>query len=373
MAYFNELPNLDIESRLADRSSTEDYIRIKNIWKRARIREDLINSISAFSYYDIKDGERPDQIAEKLYGDPELDWVILISNNIINVNEQWPIDNNSLYKYLMDKYGREEELQKIHHIETVEQKESYNRLVVPSGLIVDLSTTESIKTETNKSKYTLESYPIIDADNKISVNLVQYMKLGVRDKVIQNIQIKLIDNQEDITNLSVYGRNGSTYNVEIKNDLENNWPSSWGGKLIVNGRSDMIEIQIDEEIYNDTFIRIGNKLFSIYTDLETDSPTIELAYTVYENYVPNPRPNMTIKIERSGFNTPILNQERQEVINFKNTNIVTNYEYEVKKNEDKRRILILRPEFLGLFISDLRNIMRYDKSTQYIDQTNRRV
>ena len=52
---------------------------------------------------------------------------------------------------------------------------------------------------------------------------------------------------------------------------------------------------------------------------------------------------------------------------------ITNYEYEVNENEKKRQILLLKPEYLGVFISDMKNIMKYDKSSDYIDSKTKGV
>ena len=137
MAYFRELPNISFLSRLPNASTNEDYITVKNLFKRAKIRTDINNAITAFDYYQIEDNQRPEVVASKLYGDPELDWVILITNNITNVRDQWPLCNNDLYNYMIDKYDTEEALSNIHHYETTEVKDEYDRLVVPSGLQVD--------------------------------------------------------------------------------------------------------------------------------------------------------------------------------------------------------------------------------------------
>jgi hypothetical protein len=137
MAYFNELPNISFLSRLPNASTNEDYITVKNLFKRAKIRTDINNAITAFDYYQITDNQRPEIVASSLYGDPELDWVILITNNITNVRDQWPLSNNDLYNYMIDKYGSDESLSDIHHYETTEVKDEYDRLVVPSGLQVD--------------------------------------------------------------------------------------------------------------------------------------------------------------------------------------------------------------------------------------------
>ena len=67
MSYFRELPDLEYLSQSPDRRSSGDYIKVKNIFKRPKLREDIKNVITAFNYYQVEDGERPDQIAEKIY------------------------------------------------------------------------------------------------------------------------------------------------------------------------------------------------------------------------------------------------------------------------------------------------------------------
>ncbi len=209
MGYFNELPNLDYLSQLPDVNSNETYITVKNLFKRAKLRTDIINIITAFNYYQIEDNQRPDVIAQKLYGDAELDWVILITNNITNIREEWPLSNQNLYNHMIEKYETENALSSIHHYETTEVKDEYNRLVVPSGLQVD-----------------------------------------------------------------------SNYSI--------------------------------------TYSKLNNALVTV---------------------------------------SPVKS--------------VTNYEYEINENETKRKIRVLKPQYLSVVITDMRNIMRYDKSSQYLDQNTK--
>ena len=209
MGYFNELPNLDYLSQLPDANSNETYITVKNLFKRAKLRTDIVNVITAFNYYQIQDNQRPDIIAQKLYDDAELDWVILITNNITNIREEWPLSNQNLYYYMIDKYGSDENISGIHHYETTEVKDEYNRLVVPSGLQVDAN-------------------------------------------------------------------------------------------------------------YSITYSKLDNALVTV---------------------------------------SPVKS--------------VTNYEYEVDKNEKKRLIRILKPQYLSVVITDMRNIMRYDISSQYLNQNTK--
>ena len=138
MAYFNELPNISYPSLLPRSNKVEDRIVVKNIFKRAKLRDDVEQALTAFNYYQIEDGLRPDMVAQKLYDDPELDWVVLTSNNITNIRDQWPLSNNDLHDYMLEKYGSESMILGIHHYETKEILDEYNRVVIPAGLEVDI-------------------------------------------------------------------------------------------------------------------------------------------------------------------------------------------------------------------------------------------
>ena len=139
MAYFNELPNISYPSLLPRSNKAEDRIIVKNIFKRAKLRDDVDQAITAFNYYQIEDGMRPDMVAERLYNDPELDWVVLTSNNITNVRDQWPLSHNDLYEHMLEKYGSETNIQGISHYETRQVLDEFNRVVVPAGLKVDFN------------------------------------------------------------------------------------------------------------------------------------------------------------------------------------------------------------------------------------------
>ena len=139
MAYFQELPNISYPSLLPRSNKAEDRIEVKNIFKRAKLRDDVDQAITAFNYYQIEDGMRPDMVAEKLYNDSELDWVVLTSNNITNVRDQWPLSHNDLYEHMLEKYGSETNIQGISHYETRQVLDEYNRVVVPAGLKVDFN------------------------------------------------------------------------------------------------------------------------------------------------------------------------------------------------------------------------------------------
>ena len=137
MAYFQELPNISYPSLLSANNKVEDRIIVKNLFKRSKLRTDVDQSITAFNYYTIKEGMRPDMIAQELYGDPELDWVVLTSNNITNIRDQWPLNHNDLHEYMLEKYGSEANIAKVEIYETREILDEFNRVIMPAGLRVD--------------------------------------------------------------------------------------------------------------------------------------------------------------------------------------------------------------------------------------------
>ena len=142
MGYFRELPNLEYQSFLSDSISSQSYLKVKNLFRRNKLRDDLQSNFTVFDKYEIMEGARPDTVAEELFGDSELDWVVLITAGIINVRDEWPLSDRELYDYSYNIHG--ENLTDIHHYETTEVKDSkevhgikMNRLILPKGKVVD--------------------------------------------------------------------------------------------------------------------------------------------------------------------------------------------------------------------------------------------
>ena len=141
MPYFNELPDISYPSLLPTSNKIEDRVTVKNIFKRSKLRTDVDQAITAFNYYYIQDGYRPDMVAEEIYDDSELDWVILTANNIINVRDQWPLGHNDLHNHIVEKYGSETNVLDIHHYETIKIIDEYNRVILDGGSKVDANFT----------------------------------------------------------------------------------------------------------------------------------------------------------------------------------------------------------------------------------------
>jgi len=134
--YFRRLPNLDYPSLLNDRESNIDFVQTKNLFRRAKIREDLFANFMQFDKYQIIGDERPDNVAEKVYDRDDYDWIVLMSNNIIDINNEWPLTQSQLNEFLNEKYTPQE-LVSIHHYETLELRDNKNQLILPAGIVVD--------------------------------------------------------------------------------------------------------------------------------------------------------------------------------------------------------------------------------------------
>ena len=174
MSYFRELPNISYVSLLKDRNKNDERILVKNIFKRAKIRTDVDQAITAFEYYQISENMRPDVVAENVYGDPELDWIILITNNITNIRNEWPLSNNDLYNYMVEKYGVTG-ITDVHHYETTEMKDDQDRMLLEAGLQVDSNFTFQVgdKTYTPVQQVTNQQYEMDKNEEKRRIKILK--------------------------------------------------------------------------------------------------------------------------------------------------------------------------------------------------------
>ena len=135
MTYFRELPDIQYQNFLPDSNSSQSYIDMKNIFLRGKLRDDLQNNFTVFTKYVIGERERPDQIAEKLYGDPGLDWIIITTANITNFQNDLPLTSQQLYDMVDRKYGTAKDEIKLYR--TTEVRDNDGRLFLNAGIVVD--------------------------------------------------------------------------------------------------------------------------------------------------------------------------------------------------------------------------------------------
>ena len=131
--YFSKVPDFEYVSRLPG-ATIGDYVTVKNLFKRGAIEEDILNNLAFQTKYKIIGDDRPDNVAYDFYGSSTLDWLVLLGNNIVNIQTEWPLLQNDFDRFLLDKYGSYDKLNETHHYETQEIKNSKDVVIVPKGL-----------------------------------------------------------------------------------------------------------------------------------------------------------------------------------------------------------------------------------------------
>ena len=134
--YFNYIPDFEYVSRLPKAQSISDYLRVKNLFKRTKISQTIFDDLTYFTKYQVIADERPDNIAFRVYGDSNLDWMVMLANNITNLQDEWPLEESAFYRFLLNKYTSEAGMEKVHHYETQKVADSKGRIIVPKGLKV---------------------------------------------------------------------------------------------------------------------------------------------------------------------------------------------------------------------------------------------
>lgn len=137
MGYFRELPDIAYQSPLLHKNSSRDFLLIKNIFRRTKLYDFLESNVTLLNTFTIGDGDRPDTIAEELYGDATLDYIVVLVAGITNITNEWPLQDYQVYDYALEKYGSETEMNAIRYHETLEIIDDQNRQIVPPNLIVD--------------------------------------------------------------------------------------------------------------------------------------------------------------------------------------------------------------------------------------------
>ena len=199
-SYFKQLPNLDYPSLKNDRTSAYDYEIVKNFFKRAVLRDDVYGSLVNFEKYSVKDDERPDQVAYNFYDDSNLDWVVLTTNNIVHVRDEWPMGSQDFLTYLNAKYTAAE-LTNIHHYETKVIRDAANNLIQPAGIYVDSDhsiTYVDRGVTTTKSEITSVTFlehETNENDKKRNINILRRELLDTFFRDINNIMVYKESNQ----------------------------------------------------------------------------------------------------------------------------------------------------------------------------------
>ena len=196
-AYFRNIPDFEYVSRNADTKQISEYQKVKNLFKRGKLKNDIFNDLTYFTKYQIIGDDRPDNVAFDVYDDETLDWIILLSNNIINIQTEWPLDHQSFYNFLMDKYGSEESINGIHHYETTQVRDTNRTIIVPKGLKVPQNYSIEFY-DANLESYTTASNITTEITNYAYENKIQDDKRNIYILKKEYLNVILNDMEESM-------------------------------------------------------------------------------------------------------------------------------------------------------------------------------
>ena len=219
-SYFRNVPDFNYVSRLDGQKNISEYSLVKNLFKRAKIRDDIFNDLSYFTKYKVVGDDRPDQVAYELYGDSRYDWLVLLANNTMNVASEWPKDQISFYNYMVRKYGDESKFNDIHHYETIDVVDSLGRTVIRAGLQVpqdyvisyyDSGLDSQVTTTDSTVSFTNYEYEISLEDDKRNIFVLKPEFLAVIRNDLEEIMPYTEGSSQYVSDRVVQGDNIRLY------------------------------------------------------------------------------------------------------------------------------------------------------------------
>lgn len=213
--YFSEVPDFEYVSRLPD-AKISDYITVKNLFRRGFLREDIFQDLTFFTKYQIQGDDRPDNVAFEIYQDSTLDWLVLMANNVINIQNEWPIANSVFDELMTDKYETYENLiGGIHHYETIEVKDASGVVIVKAGLQVESNYSVIFFDErANELKTITPTIPVTNYEYEQKINEGKRNIYLLKPKYIQVVR-------DDLEDLMTYEEGSTQYVSETLKRAEN--------------------------------------------------------------------------------------------------------------------------------------------------------
>ena len=213
--YFSEVPDFEYVSRLPD-AKISDYITVKNLFRRGFLREDIFQDLTFFTKYQIQGDDRPDNVAFEIYQDSSLDWLVLMANNVINIQNEWPIANSVFDELMTDKYESYENLiGGIHHYETIEVKDASGVVIVKAGLQVESNYSVIFFDErANELKTITPTIPVTNYEYEQKINEGKRNIYLLKPKYIQVVR-------DDLEDLMTYEEGSTQYVSETLKRAEN--------------------------------------------------------------------------------------------------------------------------------------------------------
>jgi len=213
--YFSQLPDFEYVSRLPN-SRISDYIPVKNLFMRGKLREDIFQDASVFTKYKIKGDDRPDNVAYEVFGDANLDWLVLTCNNIINVYDEWPMTQINFENYLLEKYETYENINATHHFETTEVKNTSGVVIIPAGLEVDSNYSITFFDEKIEGMTTVNS-PVQEVTNYVYEDRLQNDRRNIF--LLKRRFLNVV--KDDLEEMMIYKKGSTQYKSETLKTADN--------------------------------------------------------------------------------------------------------------------------------------------------------
>lgn len=136
--YFDKFPRVRYD---LDRKKLTSLDSVTNIFFRISIIKEIMQNISSYEKYTIRDGDRPETLAEKAYGNPEAHWIILYANDIIDPHYDWPMDNRTFDKYIVRKYKSQAKMDGIKNVVSWAKTNyiQYEKVITRNNLYADVT------------------------------------------------------------------------------------------------------------------------------------------------------------------------------------------------------------------------------------------
>ena len=214
-SYFSEVPDFEYVSRLPD-AKISDYIRVKNLFRRGFLREDIFQDLTFFTKYQIRGDDRPDNVAFEIYNDSTLDWLVLLANNIVNIQNEWPIPNSVFDELMIEKYDTYVNLiNGIHHYETIEVKDARDVVIVNKGLQVESTYSVTFFDEiAGDTKTITPTIPVTNYQYEQKINDTKRNIYLLKPKYLQVVR-------DDLEDLMIYREGSTQYVSETLKRAEN--------------------------------------------------------------------------------------------------------------------------------------------------------
>ena len=192
MQYFDTLP------KIIKTDANRNSVVMTDLMARCSIIPEILNNPMVYYEYNVQDGDTPEIVAYKYYGDSYRYWIVLFANKITDPQWDWPLSTNNFDAFIVDKYTSFNPYSTIHHYEKIiTQYDTSTQTTTTRNIIIDEDTYNSLNTGT--STYTLPTGIVTITTSKNAVSYYNY-ELNLNEskrniKILNSIYVNELEKQ----------------------------------------------------------------------------------------------------------------------------------------------------------------------------------